>query len=367
MTIPGTPFDLLLVGTTMAVAAAAVPVLARVGPRVGLVDLPDVRKRHVRPVPLVGGCAFTLALVAALLAASAVLPAHDLPRPWFFAAVALVFFVGAIDDACNLPPGVKGVVQIAAAVLLLVPTHLDIVSLGAVLVPGRALALGAFALPYSLLCLVGYVNAFNMLDGVDGLAGGVAVVTFGFLAAAAWLAGAPRVFVITLASVGAVVGFLAFNLRTPWRRHAAVFLGDQGSLVLGLILGWAAIRLASPRVAHPLSPMAVAWILALPVIDTLVVMTRRILRRQSPFHPDRTHLHHLLLDLGLAPGAVTAVMSLLAAGYAMLGLGAVLWGIPDRVLFAAAFLALVAHAVFGVFAERAIARRAVPEKAVTGP
>lgn len=339
--------------SAVAVAAFAVPVLARAAARVGFVDRPGGRKAHVGAVPLIGGLAVVLAAFAALGIADLWLPSAEQIQ-WTFAVAVLVLLVGGIlDDAFNLPASIKAAIQVVALTPPVLLANLRIEWLGRI-PHSQPLLLHGFALPYTFLCLLGFVNAFNMLDGLDGLAGGVALVCSFFLGALAYFGGDWRILFAVVAFAAGTLVFLAYNIRTPWRGRAAVFLGDAGSMVLGLVLGWAAIRLAGNPHHAVASPMAIAWVLGLPVVDTLVVMGRRLLRRRSPFAPDRMHLHHLLLDLGLAPATVTAVMLFLAGCYGAVGFLAPRYGVPDGVLLIAAFGAIAVHAAFATYAGRRI-------------
>ncbi|MEX0374584.1 MraY family glycosyltransferase [Spiribacter sp. 390] len=173
----------------------------------------------------------------------------------------------------------------------------------------------------------------------------------GLLAAVAGFAGDWDDALIALTVVGVLAGFLCFNLRTPLRRRAAVFMGDAGSLPLGLVIVWLAIDISQ----HPealVSPMGIAWVLALPVTDTLSLMFRRLLRGQSPFHADRNHLHHIFGRAGLGPGASAMLYSALTLALGFAGVGASLTGVPDVLLGAGLILLALAHYFFVRYAWR---------------
>jgi len=207
--------------------------------------------------------------------------------------------------------------------------------------------LGRWAIPLTIFALVGVMNAMNLADGLDGLAGALALaacLNFGIVAS---LSGQSAEFGAVCIAAGAVLGFLLFNARSPWRGRAAVFMGDTGSLLLGLVLGWLAVRLAMTE-KSALSPIAAVWILALPIADTVTIMTRRLMRKRTPFRGDREHLHHILLALGLPEGFTAPALFALSFALGLGALAAGHAGVPDHVLFYA-YLALLAG--WGVAAE----------------
>jgi UDP-GlcNAc:undecaprenyl-phosphate/decaprenyl-phosphate GlcNAc-1-phosphate transferase len=237
--------------------------------------------------------------------------------------------------------------------------HTEVGSLGSVPVFGE-LELAWAAAPFTILVVVGFINAINMIDGLDGLAGGVTLVMLGWLAFCAIVLGADGVLMVIVAFAAAIGGFLWFNIRHPWQRSAKVFLGDAGSMPIGLAVAWFAIELSKiPGSGSDvgISPAAIAWILAVPVIDTISVMTRRIMRGISPFTPGRDHLHHMLLRLGRTPGQATATMMGLTAAAGAVGVLGSNAGVPDFVLLTGLFGLALAHAVGLRRARRIIVRR----------
>jgi UDP-GlcNAc:undecaprenyl-phosphate GlcNAc-1-phosphate transferase len=157
-------------------------------------------------------------------------------------------------------------------------------------------------------------------------------------------------------TAGALVGFLLFNARTPWRARALVFMGDTGSLMLGLLLGWVAVRLAMSE-PRGLAPITAVWILGLPIADTVTIMLRRALRGHSPFHADREHLHHILLASGLSSSRVVTTMVGCAALLAAIGIAAPYAGVPEYALFSAYMAVLVAYGIGAELACRKLGLR----------
>lgn len=302
--------------------------LKRFAPVLALVDRPGGRKCHLGEVPTIGGLAMFLSL-----SVSDILFLHGSP-PGFLMCAFLLVACGACDDRCALSARVRFVVQAAVALAMAVFYGLVIHGLGRIF-DGHALALPPLlAYPFTVFCVLGVINAMNMLDGVDGLAGGVAVTalcwftTLSFLTAQA----AQATFLLLLAS--STVGFLVFNGRYRWHRRASVFMGDAGSMMLGLALAWFAISITHHRsVGVPVvPPITSVWIVGLPILDTVVVMSKRLLAGRSPFAPGRDHLHHLLLQRKVSDATVTLLMVASSALLGLIGVLGWLFGIPDYYL-----------------------------------
>jgi len=188
---------------------------------------------------------------------------------------------------------------------------------------------------------VGVMNAMNMSDGLDGLAGALTLAACLNFALAASVAGHSPEFGAICATAGAALGFLMHNTRSPWRARAAVFMGDTGSLLLGLLLGWFAVRLTMAE-RPALAPIAAVWIIALPIGDTVTLMIRRLLRGRNPFRGDREHLHHILVAAGLTEGKAVALAFALSLAFGFAALAAGWAGVPDYLLFYAYMAALLA-------------------------
>ncbi|KAF0286408.1 hypothetical protein BA899_09650 [Spiribacter sp. SSL99] len=340
----------------LVVAAVSIGVLRRHAKRFGLVDRPGGRKQHQRPTPVVGGLGMGIALVVALPVILGLrgadpdfFPLVTTGAPFVGALLALLI-VGLIDDQRGLGSRPKFGVQAIAAVVAVSAGGLSLEGIGTW--PGGApIALGLLAAPVTVVAIVGFVNAFNMIDGVDGLAGSTAVVMLAALGVVAGIADAALPLLIAVALCGACLGFLVFNLRTPWRSRATVFLGDAGTLMLGFAIVWVAIDV-SQRPATPIAPVGIAWVLALPVIDTLNLMIRRLLRGQSPFHADRNHFHHILGRAGFSPGQTAMIFSGLTLVMAVIGLTGSFIGVPDVLLGLALLLVAGAHYFFVRYAWR---------------
>ena len=305
---------LTLALSVFVLATVAIVALAPLAVRIGLVDRPDARKRHVGEVPLVGGialCATTLCC-ATLIGASPAVGAVLVLGP-----VAMV--VGAADDVLDLPARLRFVLQLILGAALALVFGIGIGSLdGIVSIEPLALPL-VVGVPFTMVCLAGVLNATNMADGIDGLLGTFAIVTLIPIAGFAHAAGAMPEMRLALVLACGLGAYLCFNLGAYGVRRR-VFLGDGGSMFVGLVLVVLLIDLTQ-RSGAAFSPTTAGWLLGVPLLDTVVVMARRLIRRRSPFAAGRDHLHHLLGDAGFSARAALAILALGHA--AMVGFGVV--------------------------------------------
>ena len=329
----GVTFAVLM---AMVVVMSVIPLLTRLARRVGLVDEPDCRKQHEGCIPLIGGLAMYCGFIAGMCLLYT--------TPWLkypslvFGGLMLVL-VGMLDDLLELRKRVRIPAQVAAALLMVVIGGKVLRDLGW-LGFGDLLSLSVLAIPFTIFCTVGVVNAVNMSDGLDGLAGGLVLVTFGSLAYLAYDSGSTRDLDVLLLLMACIVGFLIFNARSPWCKRAKVFMGDAGSMFLGFALARFLIdfSLGDQRIMHPVIAL---WIFAVPLMDTVAVMLRRIMTGHSPFSADRKHLHHLLLSMGLSVGQTVLLIWGLAVVLALIGILGHSYGISDMAMLSG-FLGLFA-------------------------
>ena len=294
--------------------------------RIGLTDHPGGRKLHARPTPLVGGIGIYLGCAFAGLFMPVGLERYLI----LLSAGGILVLTGAVDDLLDLPVRLRMSLQILASMVMSLVAGVVLVNLGELVIPGWTLSLGMLAVPFTVFAAVGLINAMNMSDGLDGLAGGLALISLTALMLIVIQAGADQYYIKLLPLMAAVLAFLVLNLRP--RQPALVFMGDAGSLFLGFTLCWFFIRFTQGP-APLMAPVTALWLVALPLIDTLVIMARRIAKGRSPFAADREHLHHILLAAGFSPKAVLGIMLLLATAAAGVGLFSHFLHAPDFVMF----------------------------------
>lgn len=286
----------------------AIPGIITIAEQKKLYDLPDARKLHTKPIASLGGAGvFSGFFLACLLSISMKLNPEF---QYFFAAATIIFFLGIKDDILILSALKKFIGQVLAAAV--------IIHLGGIRIDSMHGFLGiqelpeAFSLALSYVSIIVIINAYNLIDGIDGLAGSLGLLTMSVFGAYFFMADMPAYAIMSFAMVGSLLAFLIFNYNP-----AKIFMGDSGSLLLGLVNAILVIKFMAvadaPAALVPVqSAVAVGFsVLILPLLDTLRVFTIRIVGGRSPFSPDRNHIHHLLLDRGFDHKSVTLCCLLL--------------------------------------------------------
>ncbi len=279
-----------------------------------LIDYPYGRHQHKGAIPLTGGIAmFVGTFIGASMLDTALQPSWPI-----IAAAAILIVGGAVDDRFGLSAAVRLAGQSLAVLLATVGGGMLMTDIGAPVFVGTV-TLGVAAVPFTVLVTLTVINAFNMLDGVDGLAGGTAVIVLSFLALAAWIGTAADAFSMSLVLIASVAGFLIFNfpLRKPNGRRS--FMGDAGSTFLGFSITFLTISLCQGS-DRAMTPATGLWIVALPLFDIYSSFFRRLLRGASPLKADREHFHHVLLRAGLSITTVLAVLLSSSVFFGAIGL-----------------------------------------------
>lgn len=269
----------------MSVTMALIPPLMQAAARWQFLDAPEARKVHTTPVPRVGGIAMAAGTLLALLLSGE----FAQPMPAYLAGVLVLLLFGVWDDRVTLSAGPKLLGQVIAVLVIMVWGDVTIATL--TLTERHALPVW-IAWPLTFVFLIGVTNAINLADGLDGLAGGTTLLSLSALALLAFTSGTPFVGVVAIVIVGAILGFLRYNTHP-----ARVFMGDGGSQILGFSAAVLAVVLTQDELT-PLSSALPLLLLGIPIIDTLMVMTQRMLEGRSPLQADRNHIHHRLLGLG---------------------------------------------------------------------
>lgn len=292
--------------TSGALTALLLWLLQPLAHRFGLVDRPGGRKHHSLPTPITGGLAIAAAILVTIYATNN----HSSSSAAYACGALLLIVVGLLDDAYDLRWWWRIIAQVCAGLIMVYWGGVQVGYVG-YLFTDAPILLGGWAIPFTIFATVGIINAINMCDGTDGLAGSLCLVALVMVGAAALYAGNDSLFTGLLPMMAAILAFLAFNMRFPWQRRAKVFMGNAGSAFLGFTIAWVVFRLTQ-NAAHPVSPVLAPWLLAPPLIDCLVLIARRLKLGRSPFSADRDHMHHLLLEAGFSPNAVTAGLTLVS-------------------------------------------------------
>jgi UDP-GlcNAc:undecaprenyl-phosphate/decaprenyl-phosphate GlcNAc-1-phosphate transferase len=275
------------------VALLVIPPVISFIKRNKLLDKPNARKEHTVPVPTMGGIAIAIGMLVAL---ALWFPFHNTTAQIsFFFAITALLLLGIYDDLKDLSAKYKFVVQFALAALIAV-AGLRVNSFEGLFGIQELPIQGQYI--FSVLVMVGITNAFNLIDGIDGLAGGLAFMSLLVLGIFLTVAGDANTALIAFALAGALLAFLYFNLNP-----ARIFMGDTGSLLVGFVIAVLSVRLmqvnaVSVNPVVPYSPVFTLSIVLIPVFDTLRVFATRMWHGRSPFHADKTHIHHLLTNQG---------------------------------------------------------------------
>lgn len=288
--------DLIGAIAAFSLTLAGLWILAPFADRLGLLDRPAGRKDHASPTPTTGGIAM---LVAVLLTGFLLVDNSSDPSLGFGLAAVIVILVGVLDDKYDLSWKVRIGGQAIAALVMIYVGGIRVEQLGDIF-DLKAGSLGLFAVPFTVFITVGIINAINMIDGADGLAGLLVFCALAMIEAAAVYSGNTAISHRLPILIGAVAGFLLYNLRFPWQPRAKIFMGNAGSAFLGLVIACFVVRLTQ-NPAHPVSSVLGPWLVIVPIIDCLVLMIRRTRSKRSPFSADRDHIHHLMIEGGFGP------------------------------------------------------------------
>ena len=306
---------LLTASVSFIISFLAIPVVLQIAEQKKLYDVPDERKIHTHAVTSLGGVAiFSGFLLAALLSIQGYLNPEF---QYFFAAALVIFFLGLKDDIIVLSASKKFVGQMIAASI--------IIHLGGIRLDSMHGLFGfdqlpeSFALALTYLTIIVIINSFNLIDGIDGLAASLGLLTMLILGTYFFMVGLQAYALLAYSLAGSLVAFLIFN-----HHPAKIFMGDSGSLMIGLVNAILVIKFinvaSDPTNAIPIgSAAAIGFsILIVPLTDTLRVFAIRISKGCSPFTPDRNHVHHLLLNLGFGHAAITFICVCINISFVML-------------------------------------------------
>jgi len=293
--------------TCFLVSCLASYLLARYALKLKLVAIPGGHRQHSVDTPVVGGLAICFGLVFGWLGLSS-------PTTGLIFCLTLICLLGVIDDIYALPSWSRFIAQGAITYLMIKLTGVQLLSLGT-LFANQELLLGAWSMPVTIFATIGVINAINMSDGLDGLAGSLTLLV---LLALFYISGFESLLIIV--SLMSVAGFLVWNLRIK-RVRAYIFMGDAGSMMLGLLLSF--LLISYSQMSSGFMPVTALWLLALPLMDAVAVLLVRPLRGKSPFQADRLHYHHQLQDKGL--GVNLTLLLVLLSQVIFIVTGLLLW------------------------------------------
>ncbi|EJP4443178.1 UDP-N-acetylglucosamine--undecaprenyl-phosphate N-acetylglucosaminephosphotransferase [Salmonella enterica] len=316
----------------------------KVAIKIGLVDKPNFRKRHQGVIPLVGGISVFAGICFMFGLSDYYIPHLSL----YLICAGVLVFVGAMDDRFDISVKIRAVVQAVIAVVMMVIAKLHLGSLGYIFGPWE-LVLGPFGYFLTLFAVWAAINAFNMVDGIDGLLGGLSSVSFAAMGLILWFDGQTSLAMWCFAMIAAILPYIMLNLGILGRRYK-VFMGDAGSTLIGFTVIWLLLETTQGK-THSISPVTALWIIAIPLMDMVAIMYRRLRKGMSPFSPDRQHIHHLVMRAGFTSRQAFVLITLAAAILAGVGVTAEYSHfVPERVMLV---LFLLAFFLYGYCIKRA--------------
>lgn len=310
-------YDILLSFlTAFSVTYIVIPPIIRIAIAKNLCDIPGVRSSHTTNTPRLGGIAIFAGLLFAIIFWT---PFKDFGNlQYILCAFIVIFLIGAKDDMEMLSPSKKLIGELLAAAILVFKSNVKLTSLYGIF--GIYDIPDWFAIPFTVFIIIVIINAFNLIDGINGLSGSIGTLIALSLGMWFFLTGNTVLAIIAFALAGAIIAFLKFNY-TP----AKIFMGDTGTLLVGLVSSILTIKfielhkvLENNPYAFKSAPALAVSILIFPLFDTLRVFVLRAIKNQSPFQPDRLHIHHLLIDSGMSHMQATGVLVLVNACFMIL-------------------------------------------------
>lgn len=306
---------------------ASLFLLRKIAKQIGLVDKPNERKFHNGAIPLVGGVSICVSLLYFLFNNQNIIPNIHL----YSGCILILVFVGALDDKFDISFKLRFIVQAGLSIAMMTLGGIELNTIGNVFGSGDV-NLGWFGYVVTVFAVVGAINAFNMVDGIDGLLGGLSIVTFGGLGIVLAYDGQTNIAYLCIVLVTVILPYILLNLGVFGRKRK-IFMGDAGSMLIGFTVIWFLLLSSQNGTNPPLRPVTALWLIAVPLMDMAAIMIRRIRRGDSPFKPDREHLHHIFQRLGLSSTQTLIVICAIASLYAGIGIYAEMIGIPEYVMF----------------------------------
>ncbi|MGF1701393.1 UDP-N-acetylglucosamine--undecaprenyl-phosphate N-acetylglucosaminephosphotransferase [Photobacterium makurazakiensis] len=307
--------------------------------RIGLVDKPNARKHHQGVIPLVGGVSIFSTTAMTFLLFSDLSPNSVL----FLVCATILVITGVIDDRYDISFKIRLVIQAGVSLVMMVIGDMSLHNLG-YLMGSEAIQLSiGMSYVITVLGVIGAINAFNMVDGIDGLLGGLASVTFAALGFMFLMDGNSALAMVCALIVVAMLPYIMLNLGIPFGRRFKVFMGDAGSIFIGFTVIWLLIEATQTTGTTSIRPVTALWLIAVPLMDMATIMVRRIRKGQSPFKPDREHLHHICQRIGLSSGMSLVVICLMATLLAAIGIWSDMNEVREAVMFVSFLVVFAAY------------------------
>lgn len=312
---------------TFFIAFAILFFMRKVARKVGLVDKPSGRKLHSGNIPLVGGIAICITIINYIYSHPGMINHANL----YMLCICGLTAVGSLDDRYDLSVKIRMLVQALISVAMIYFANAELRTLGNLLGFG-AIELGMFGSLVTVFAVIGCINAFNMVDGIDGLLGGLSIVTFGSVGILLSLSGEQSLSYLCILLVVCMVPYILMNLGLAGHKRK-VFMGDAGSMMIGFTVIWLLIGASQAEGNPMIRPVTALWLIAVPLMDMVSIMIRRVKQGKSPFKPDRDHLHHICQRLGLSSLQTLGLICLIASVFAGIGILGEILLLPEYIMF----------------------------------
>jgi len=324
---------LTLAAATLSLSMFSLLALRKVALVHGLVDRPTRRKAHRGDVPFIGGISLFITIFGMNIIEPQLIPFQT---EYLYCGFLLVL-IGTIDDKLDISASSRICILIGISLWLVLYQGIALNHLGNLLGQGH-LEIGRGNILLTTIAIIGCITAFNMVDGIDGLLGGLASTTFLGLGYLFYLSGETKLFYFCLMFILAMLPYILCNLELIPKKSFKVFMGDSGSFFIGFTIIWLLMESSqniSPETQkYTLQPVTALWLIAIPLMDMAMVMLRRVRKKQSPFKPDRMHLHHICQRLGLSSRSTLIFIMFLALLHMAIGIWAQLNNISEYIMFA---------------------------------
>ena len=308
---------------------------------IGLVDKPCERKQHSGHIPLIGG----ISIFLAVLAASLLWLPDTLELRMYLIASAMMVFIGALDDKFDLRVRVRIVGQIIIASLMIYGVGGYISNLGDLFGLGDV-TLGPVGIVFTYIGIIVVINAYNMIDGIDGLIGSLSINTFTSIAILFMMSGQTEYLSYPLILATATLPYLMYNLgffeKFFNKESKKIFMGDAGSMFVGLSVIWL-LTMGTQGEQASFRPVTALWVCAIPLMDMLAIVVRRYNNGKSPFKPDRDHLHHILQRAGLSSRQTLVAISAASIVMSVIGLAGEYFQVADVIMFVGFMLMFITY------------------------
>lgn len=302
--------------------------MRKVAKKVNLVDRPNSRKLHSGAIPLVGGISICFSILYFLFNNSGIIENTEL----YAICIFILTLIGAIDDKYDISYKVRFVIQAAISIAMMSLGGIELKTIGDIFGTGDVITLGWLGYFVTILAVIAAINAFNMVDGIDGLLGGLSIITFSSLSIMLAYDGQYNIAYLCLIMIVVTAPYILLNLGFFGRKRK-VFMGDAGSMLIGFTVIWVLLLSSQNGTTPPIKPVTALWLIAIPLMDMATIMIRRVLRGDSPFKPDREHLHHIFQRLGLSSLQTLVSISTIATIFSFVGIYSQMTKVPEYIMF----------------------------------